>query len=169
MDYPKQKWQIILKFPASLFLNGKRGKSYPDIENIVLLCKLYKITINELLELDEGGIQEQIQNQNMIEDIKENDVETCIQKDADTTLLTNLCVSIEVLTLLVIVALSSQVPFLGMLVPIAVAIWGRKDKKEIKLIYVACIVGFIMGTYNTYVIINHYFCPNLGTFTIQPQ
>ena len=141
----------------------ENGRSYPDIANLVILCKLYKINLNELLELDEGITQEQI------EDIVEKEEKKSIYKEENATLLDKLTVSVEILTVVVILAISSQIAFLGMIVPIIVVMWGKKHQKNSKMLYFACIIGFMIGTYNTYRIINYYFLPDLGTYTIEPK
>ena len=126
------------------------GKVYPDIENVVLLCDLYNISSDELLGVkkekshcakeDEGNKDNQeIKEQNQI---------------------------LEIIGLAVVLVLFSQIPVLGIVVPIAIVIWLQHCKKRYHIIYVLCLTCFIIGGYNTYVLLG-YFLKDFGNTAVE--
>ena len=124
--------------------NWEAKRSYPDLDNIVLLCELYEISTDELLGKGkkEGTNAVEKQKDSLILEMTPNAI-------------------LETLCLAVILVLTCQFSFLGMLVPIVLAIWLKKTKRNYKLIYVLCIISFLISMQNTYVIVEHTF--NLGT------
>lgn len=98
--------------------NWEANKSYPDLDNIVLLSKLYDVSVDELLGTD----------------IRENVTEK--QSTGAGTLGKSPQTVLEVLCLTAILAFSSQFLFLGIIVSIAIAIWLKKTNRKYKFIYV---------------------------------
>ena len=76
------------------------------------LCQLYQISINDLLPLNEN-LEIKNQTEEELKEAKEPDLHSAI----------------EFLSILIILALSSQVALLGMIVPIIVICWARKNPK----------------------------------------
>lgn len=129
----------------------ERGITYPDIENITMLCKLYNISIEQLLD----------SNQDISCNPKSVESNSSISQQPKTF-------SIEFLCLAVILTLSAQFPFLGIIVPILVVAWQKKYKKRYYFIYILCIFCFIFSMYNTYAMISHLFF-DIGSATITPM
>lgn len=127
----------------------ERGIAYPDIDNLKLLSQLYQVSINDLT------------SSNVEELLKQETAEVKNKNDID------LHSCIEILSILIILALSSQIPFLGMIVPIFIILWGKKNKKNIKVIYLVSLIGFLIGTYNTFNILSYYFLSDYGVSTIE--
>lgn len=117
----------------------ENGKSYPDIENLVLLSKLYGISMDEFLGMNS-------QNDNIEE--KKTEEETLYKKNQ---------VVLEQLALAVILVLGSQFSILGIIATIAVAVWMRKTKRNYKIIYLLCLICFLISVYNTYLMLNYLF------------
>lgn len=136
--------------------NWEAKRAYPDLDNIVLLCKLYGITTDELLRND---TKEKIEKKDTpsistSEPLQESEI---VEQTTQNIL--------EILFLAVILVLASQFAILGMLAPILIVIWLRKSKRNHKIIYILCLVIFLIGMRNTYVIVEH--ALNLGTAHIE--
>lgn len=146
-------------------------RSYPDLDNIILLSKLYEISVDELLGTD---TKEQITPKNnrdmyMISEGTQNTLESAptTEQHTETEILEKTPQTIlEMLCLAVILVLTCQFSILGMLVPIVIAIWMKKNGRKYKLIYILCVVCFLISVQNTYVVIEHIF--RLGTATAEP-
>lgn len=136
--------------------NWESKRAYPELDNIILLCKLYGITTDELLGNDTK------------EKIDEKDTTSISipkpQQESDILGQTSQNI-LEILCLAVILVLASQFAILGMLAPILIAVWLKKTTRNYKIIYVLCIICFLISMQNTYVIIEHAF--NLGTSKIK--
>lgn len=117
--------------------NWESNKSYPDIDNIVLLSKLYEVSIDELLgaNVKKDVIEEQSSNPDIF------------GKPSQTVL--------EVLCLTAILVFSSQFLFFGIIVSIAITIWLKKTNRKYKFIYFMCIICFLISIYNTFILLNH--------------
>lgn len=113
------------------------GKSYPDVDNIVLLCKLYGISSDELLGL---GCETQ--------DSQENTLSEEMEKTSD--LKNTLYPILEMIGLALILFFSTQIPFLSIPVSIIIAIWMKRSERNYKIIYVLCVVCLLAGIFNTY-------------------
>lgn len=117
------------------------GKAYPDLDNIVLLCKLYNITSDELLGINDN----------------ENIPITSV-KDVCTTTKTNIkspIFSSDFLCVAVILVLSAQFNFIGLLVPFLVAIWCNKRELKHWLIILLCVISFLISLNNSLNFIDH--------------
>lgn len=109
--------------------NWEAKRSYPDLDNIVLLSDLYGITTDELLGKEK--VQE-LQKESFILGMPSHIIH-------------------EMLCLAVILALTCQFAFLGMFVPVLLAIWLKKTNRNYKIIYALCIICFFVSVYQTYV------------------
>ena len=112
-------------------------KAYPDIDNIVLLCKLYKISSDELLDICSTPTSELTPSLNDNSEKKRTAV-------------------IEQLCLTIILLLTSCFPYFGPLTSILIAYFMKQTKRKHTLIYILCIVCFCMGIYNTYALTKHF-------------
>ena len=127
--------------------NWEANKSYPDLDNIVLLSKLYDVSVDELL------------GTNTIENIKdEQHLKNEILQNSSQTVLEMICLA-------AILVLTCQFTIIGMLAAIIIAVWLKKTQRPYKIIYLLCIVCFCISTYNLYVLIEHTF--KLGVASIE--
>lgn len=126
--------------------NWESKRAYPELDNIILLCKLYGITTDELLGNDTK------------EKIDEKDTTSISppkpQQESDILGQTSQNI-LEILCLAVILVLASQFAILGMLAPILITVWLKKTTRNYKIIYVLCIICFLISMHNTYAIIQH--------------
>lgn len=137
----------------------ERGVAYPDIDNLMLLCKLYQVSINVLILTNE---ESNIEEKNIkIENYTPNEKESKEVANID------LHSAMEFLSILIILALSSQIPFLGMLIPIVVVWRTVKNRKNVKVVLFVSIIAFIIGSYNTLNTLSYYVFTNYGTSTIE--
>ncbi len=128
--------------------NWEANKSYPDLDNIVLLSKLYEVSIDELLGTS--------MNENITE--AQTSKTKILEKSPQTVL--------EMIFLAAILVLTCQFTVIGMLTSIIIAFWLKKTQRPYKVIYLLCIVCFCISTYNLYVLIEHTF--KLGVSSIEP-
>lgn len=127
--------------------NWEANKSYPDLDNIVLLSKLYDVSVDELL------------GANTTENTKDNQPpqNEILQNSSQTVL--------EMICLAAILVLTCQFTIIGMLAAIIITVWLKKTQRPYKIIYLLCIVCFCISTYNLYVLIEHTF--KLGVASIE--
>lgn len=132
--------------------NWEAGKSYPDLDNIILLSDLYEISVDELIGKDA---------------IKSADREIDAKTYSEENVLGTASNSIlETLCLAVILVLSCQFTVLGIITPIVITIWLKKNKRTQKIIYILCIICLIISLSNGYIMLENIL--NLGTSTIDP-
>lgn len=136
--------------------NWESKRAYPELDNIILLCKLYGITTDELLGNDTKQQTDEKDTPSI--SIPKPQQESEILGQTSQNIL-------EILCLAVILVLASQFAFLGMLVPILIVIWLRKSKRNYKIVYILCLVIFLIGMRNAYVIVEHTL--NLGKAHIE--
>ena len=79
------------------------------------------------------------------------------KKTEEETLYKKNQVVLEQLALAVILVLGSQFSILGIIATIAVAVWMRKTKRNYKIIYLLCLICFLISVYNTYLMLNYLF------------
>lgn len=135
-----------LKVSRQSISQWENGKTYPDIDNIVLLSKLYKISVDELLgnAVNKTLVQEQTPEIQLLDKASQNILET--------------------ICLATILVLACQFTILGLLVPIVIAIWQTKTQRCYKIIYLLCIVCFAISSYNLYVMLEHMLSLGAGSF-----
>ena len=121
----------------------ERGISYPDMDNLILLCKLYKVNISDLTPLEEHG------------PIQDNSKQ---KYESNST--------IEFLSILIILALASQIPILGMIIPICVVCYAKRARKNLKVFCFICIIAFLIGGYNTFNLLSYHFFSDYGSIKI---
>lgn len=134
------------------------GKAYPDIDNLVLLCELYDMTLDELVGRNSKTLfaeEQEIQKEVIAKESENKEINHDLQS------------VLEMMCMAVILMLSSQIAFLGVVIPIVVIIWMKKKQKKYKMIYLLCIFCWFIGAYNTYVILSYYVFEQ-GTYTIEP-
>lgn len=122
------------------------GNATPDLDNLVLLAKLYNTSIDELL----GVYNDNTSSQEVIA--------------SDQTTLTS---SIEMIGLSVILTLSMLFPVAPIITSVLIAFWLKSNKRKYPVIYALCAICLIVGIYNTYIFLIHAI-PNTGTSTITP-
>lgn len=137
-------------------------RSYPDLDNIILLCELYEISVDELL-----GTNSKERNKKSVEVAEEKVVE----KDENYSLQKSVfnkepSVILETLCLAIILVLTSQFTVLGIIAIVMVIFWMKKKKRDYKIIYILCCICLLISLHNTYVLIEHFL--NLGVSTIEP-
>ena len=136
--------------------NWESGRSYPDLDNIILLCNLYGITTDELLR---NNTKQKVEG-------KDATPQSTSEPQQEFKILgKSTQIILEILCLAVILVLASQFAVLGMLVPILVVIWLKKSKRNYKIVYILCLVIFLIGMRNSYVIVEH--ALNLGKAHIE--
>ena len=57
MGIHKNFWLRKCLFQDKLFQIGKNDKSYPDIHNLLIMCQLFKVSLDELVEDDLKNVQ----------------------------------------------------------------------------------------------------------------
>ena len=116
----------------------ENGKTYPDIDNLVLLAELYRVTLDELM-----GETVETAETSRKDDVQEKDIP-------------NNSILLENLGLAVIIILSVQLPFVPLFFTIFVVIWMKKCNRKYPAIYVICIISFIAGCFNTFNFITYF-------------
>lgn len=111
--------------------NWENGKSYPDIDNLILLAKLYNTPISQLLDNSKSP----------------NDSSTVM--DATNTLSDS-----QIIMISVIIILSCLFPIMGIIIPIAILYLCRKKTRK-KVIVFLCIFCFLINCYNSWLFLNH--------------
>lgn len=126
-------------------------KSTPDIENAFLLCELYGISIHEL----QGA------------DFKETDSNPTTEPEKPFTSYTlnqSQLYTLEIIGLVLILLLACQFAFIGSVVSVVIAVWQKRTQRNHKIIYLLCIICFIISSYNGYVLIDYFFFNNYTTY-----
>ena len=121
--------------------NWENGKSVPDLENIVLLAKLYDVTTDELLG-------------NTIAS-STNPLNTTNSRDS----------VLEMLGLSIILVLSTLFPIVPIIISVFVAYWLKKNNRKYTIVYILCVLCLLIGVYNSYIFFIH-IIPNTGSSTI---
>lgn len=135
--------------------NWEKGKSSPDIDNIILLSKLYGMSLDDFLEVNaqnqtiENGESIEKEKTEIKEQIEKELNEDSSKEDSEKRVF-------EILCLAVITVLLSRFPVIGMIAVILIGIWMKKTKRNYKIIYVLCGICFLVSLYNTLVLLNHY-------------
>lgn len=141
----------------------EKGKSFPDVGNLVKLSDLYGMSLEWLLKGEKTQVAEEIIEEKVTEVLDESAEEDRnfeIQKETkDRTFQ-------EILSILLILVLSCHLPLVGFCVAIAVVIWMKKTERKYKWMYVVCISVCFANIYNTYVIYEHLFLDD-GLSTIE--
>lgn len=124
----------------------ENGNATPDLDNLILLAKLYNTSVDDIL-----GVQN----------------ETIYPEETVTVTQGSLNSSFEMLGLSIILVLSMLFPFAPIVISALIAFWMKLNKRNYPFVYVLCAVCLIIGIYNTYLFFIHAI-PNTGTATITP-
>ncbi|MBE5956543.1 MAG: helix-turn-helix transcriptional regulator [Lachnospiraceae bacterium] len=119
----------------------ENGKSYPDMDNAILLAELFEVTVDELLEDN----HEQQDDEN-----EEND-----DSDDRHALVSNNYAVLEMIGLAVILVLSLQIPLGGIISSIMVCCWLKRTNRKYFIIYFICITCILVNIYDIYIVLEH--------------
>lgn len=122
----------------------ENGNATPDLDNLILLAKLYNTSVDDILG---------VQNETIYPE------ETVTQGSLNS--------SFEMLGLSIILVLSMLFPFAPIVISALIAFWMKLNKRNYPFVYVLCAICLIIGIYNTYLFFIHAI-PNTGTATITP-
>lgn len=134
--------------------NWEKGKSSPDIDNIILLSKLYGMSLDDFLEVNaqnqtiENGESIEKEKTEIKEQIEKELNEDSSKEDSEKRVF-------EILCLAVILVLLSKWQVIGVITSVIIAIWLRKTKRNYKIIYILCLICFLISFYNTCAVISH--------------
>ncbi|WP_300123056.1 helix-turn-helix domain-containing protein [uncultured Enterococcus sp.] len=123
----------------------ENGKSYPDLDNLVLISELYQVSIDHLIKENEELFKKIDQNAQEIQDKKqklveiEQEVLQITNKEKDESLL-----------LLLLVAVSSLIFPLGLLLIGFVLIRNKRQNRFYKLIWLVALISLFFNVYAGY-------------------
>lgn len=119
----------------------ENGRGYPDLNNLILLSELYKVSIDELIR-ENKQLKEKIEeNTEQIEDKKQKlqFINKQIEKESD-----------EGLILLAIAAIASFITPLGFII-VPFIIWRNKASNSLyKVVYIVSICALLSNIYGGY-------------------
>lgn len=131
------------------------GKSYPDIDNIALLCNLYKISMDELMEVNlQNELEKELQEE-------EKSVLHNEKRTGKIVLDNKQQYVLEMIGLAVILVMACQFAFLGILATIFIDVWMRWTKRDYRIIYILSVICMLISINNAYIMIEHWIF-NLG-------
>lgn len=154
--YTQNDVATILHITRQSISKWERGVVYPDIENLIKLSDIYKISIDELLNNNQE-LKSQIQLNN--EKIKETKKQL---GKVNTQLYQN---SNEGLILIALSILSTLIPPVGVFLPIYVIWRNNKYNSLYKTIILVSLIAIVISAINCFVIINDNF-PLSDTTTV---
>lgn len=123
----------------------ENGKSYPDLDNLVLISELYQVSIDHLIKENEELFKKIDQNAQEIQDKKqklreiEQEVLQITSKEKDESLL-----------LLLLAAVSSLIFPLGLLMIGFVLIRNKRQNRFYKLIWLVALIALFFNVYAGY-------------------
>ncbi len=123
----------------------ENGKSYPDLDNLVLISELYQVSIDHLIKENEELFKKIDQNAQEIQDKKqklreiEQEVLQITSKEKDESLL-----------LLLLAAVSSLIFPLGLLLIGFVLIRNKRQNRFYKLIWLVALIALFFNVYAGY-------------------
>ena len=129
----------------------ENGKSYPDLDNLVLISELYQVSIDHLIKENEELFKKIDQNAQEIQDKKqklreiEQEVLQITSKEKDESLL-----------LLLLVAVSSLIFPLGLLLIGFVLIRNKRQNRFYKLIWLVALIVLFINVYSGIGIVGDY-------------
>lgn len=129
----------------------ENGKSYPDLDNLVLISELYQVSIDKLIKENEELFKKIDQNAQEIQDKKqklreiEQEVLQITSKEKDESLL-----------LLLLAAVSSFIFPLGLVVIVFVLIRNNRQNRFYKLIWLVALIALFFNMYDGYVHLSNY-------------
>ena len=129
----------------------ENGKSYPDLDNLVLISELYQVSIDHLIKENEELFKKIDQNAQEIQDKKqklreiEQEVLQITSKEKDESLL-----------LLLLAAVSSLIFPLGLLLIGFVLIRNKRQNRFYKLIWLVGLIVLFLNVYSGLGIVGDY-------------
>ena len=129
----------------------ENGKSYPDLDNLVLISELYQVSIDHLIKENEELFKKIDQNAQEIQDKKqklveiEQEVLQITSKEKDESLL-----------LLLLAAVSSLIFPLGLLLIGFVLIRNKRQNRFYKLIWLVALIVLFINVYSGIGIVGDY-------------
>lgn len=133
------------------------GKSYPDLDNLVLLSEIYEISIDELLK-ENQLLKKKINENNETIDESKRRLEWInwqMSGARDDSFL-----------LLVLAIVSCVVPFIGIVIPIVVLKINKPTNTYSTLVKVISVCCLLLSIYNTVLLANNLFF-NIGHGTVE--
>ncbi|MFT8426065.1 MAG: helix-turn-helix domain-containing protein [Liquorilactobacillus sp.] len=133
----------------------ENGRGYPDLDNLIALSDLYKISIDELLKENEQLKQKIDKNNTEIEEKQKklNPINTELYQNKD-----------EGLLLFIVTVISALIPLLGLIVPIYILWRNNKYNSLYKTIITASILVIMISAYNIYAFsVENWFIPSQTT------
>lgn len=126
----------------------ENGRGYPDIDNLVLLSKVYEVSIDELLHENDKLREKIMHNETEIESKRETlkFIKGSLNREND-----------EGLILLVIAAISCLLFPLGLIIVPVIIYRNKKTNTLYKLVYIVCICSFAINLFDTYGYLGNYF------------
>lgn len=125
----------------------ENGSAAPDIDTLALLADLYHLSVDELIQHDcspsYSSSDEIIPHQILKKNIS----------------------VIETICLSVLLLATIGLPVVPVVLCIVVAIWTRKTKRDYIFLYLVCILTFLVGVHNSYVLISYIF--SIGTPSVE--
>lgn len=118
----------------------ENGHNYPDIDNLILLSKIYDISTDDLLkerELEENEIQK-------IKELSEESTSTD-----------------EGLLLLIITLISSLLTPIGIIISSIIIHRNKKENTYYKMINTLCVFSILINIYFSYIVIGEWFNWNI--------
>ena len=150
----------------------ENGKSYPDIDNLILLADVFHISVDELLnekiECDcepevevpaehevtaeeENPEEAEVVDEEIVPEktISPEEVEVHDKVEEPSTLM-------EILVLSIILILSANMSLIGIPVAIFIMIWSLYTKKNYKLVYILCVLCIAIGMHEVFILYTHF-------------
>ena len=147
--------------------NWEKGRSFPDIGNLVKLSDLYGVSLDWLLKGEKVVTAETVvevavkKKEEAVKTLTENVEE---DKEAEAQKETKDRTFQEILTILLILVLSCHLPLVGIVAAITVAVWMKRTGRKYKWIYVVCVFSCIAAVYNTCIVCDHLFEWGISSF-----
>lgn len=127
----------------------ENGHTYPDIDNLKLLSKLYEVSLDNLLNSE----QEKNDNEKTAEILDEKDRESEITEH----ILSREEKRMYLFFLSILVLVSCAIPPLAIIMGIIIIVINRKTGLSSIPLYILCFIVIGINIYNTYVILNNWF------------
>ena len=142
----------------------ENGKSYPDIDNLVLLADVFHISVDELLnekiecepEVEvpcEVEVPEEADVPHEEEMTEEKDIPDeveVVDKGEESSAIT------EKLVLCTILLISSNLPIVSIPIALVILTWSVYKKRHYKLVYFLCVLCIVMGVHEMIAVYTHF-------------
>ncbi|WP_268912304.1 helix-turn-helix transcriptional regulator [Lentilactobacillus sp. SPB1-3] len=149
--YSQNEVSTILHISRQSISKWENGRTYPDIDNLLMLSDLYEISLDDLMKSDES-IKANYANNNQ-EIIDKRRTQTRVNDELYQN-------SNEGLMLVVLSLVSAIVPPIGVILPIYVMWRNTKYNSLYKMIYLISIVVMLVSLWGTWIIISDNLLPS---------